>query len=103
MLDEVVQTPAGKWIAAVVVAWFWAMWVCQAHATFLAAQAAAAAERAAIIARADEQHRQVLRGDNGASSGSTSSCLTVRLLFNAVEVAETGAIRVDNRLRVCGC
>jgi hypothetical protein len=78
---------------AFVVAWFVAKWWRQADAEFLAAQAAGAAERAATSARADEQHRQVLRGDKrGTLRRLLSGCLTVRLLVNAVEVAENGAI-----------
>ena len=58
-----------KWITAGVAAWLGAKWVRQAHAEFLATKAAAAAERAAIIAGADEQDRQVLRGDKRGVHG----------------------------------
>jgi hypothetical protein len=52
-----------KWLAAAVVAWFAGRWIRHAIAESRAAARSAAAERAGLVARADEQHGQVLRGD----------------------------------------
>ena len=52
-----------KWLAAAVIAWYAVRWVRRAVEESRAAAAAEAAASGAIVARADEQHSQILRGD----------------------------------------